>query len=113
MQEESKEMKALNEIGNTNLGENPYISFEEDKSKNVLKEDYEIVEQALKDKQELERFTRLVIEKCIKIQLVCVVGEVEQYNQTYVYDNMLNVKWCLTKDEFNFAKEMVEKYGEK
>lgn len=51
---------------------------------------------------------RIIYEKNVNIGLVKVLGSVEQYNQTYVYDNMLNVKWCLTQEEF----ELVKRYAD-
>lgn len=50
----------------------------------------------------------IIKEKNVNIGLVKVLGSVEQYNQTYVYDNMLNVKWCLTQEEFDLLKEVLE-----
>lgn len=50
----------------------------------------------------------IIKKKNVNVGLVKVLGSVEQYNQTYVYDNMLNVKWCLTEEEFNILKEGLE-----
>lgn len=50
----------------------------------------------------------IIKEKNVNVGLVKVLGSVEQYNQTYVYDNMLNVKWCLTEEEFDLLKEVLE-----
>ena len=49
----------------------------------------------------------IIKKKNVNIGLVKVLGSVEQYNQTYVYDNMLNVKWCLTEEEFSLLKEIL------
>lgn len=50
----------------------------------------------------------IIKEKDVNIGLVKVLGSVEQYNQTYVYDNMLNVKWCLTQEEFELLRSVIE-----
>ena len=62
------------------------------------------VEQALIKAQEQEKVLKILKEKNVNIGLVKVLGSVEQYNQTYVYDNMRNVKWCLTQEEFDLLK---------
>ena len=54
-------------------------------------------------KQELKAL-EIIKKKNVNIGLVNVLGSVKQYNQTYVYDNMLNVKWCLTQEEFDLLK---------
>lgn len=53
---------------------------------------------------EQEKVLEIIKEKNVNIGLVKVLGSVEQYNQTYVYDNMLNVKWCLIEEEFDLLK---------
>lgn len=70
------------------------------KYKNIVNFNCESIEKFLKALE-------IIKEKDVNIGLVKVLGSVEQYNQTYVYDNMLNVKWCLTEEEFNLLKESV------
>ena len=53
---------------------------------------------------ELKKVLEILFEKNVNIGLVKVLGSVEQYNQTYIYDNMRNVKWCLTEEEFDLLK---------
>jgi hypothetical protein len=65
------------------------------------------IKQALITKSKKEQAFDIIKEKNVNIGLVTVVGSLEQYNQTYVYDNMLNVKWCLTQEEFNLLKEVL------
>ncbi len=74
-----------------------------------VQKDYNIVEQALLKAQEQEKVLEIIRQKNVNIGLVNVLGSVEQYNQTYVYDNMLNVKWCLTQEEFDTLKRWCEK----
>lgn len=67
----------------------------------VKEEKFNIIEKELKALE-------IIKKKNVNIGLVNVLGSVEQYNQTYVYDNMLNVKWCLTQEEYELLKEVLK-----
>lgn len=148
-----KYLELLEEIGNIDLGDNPYKTFERNKLKNVYnkefgtinqallelqfikeskpsealekldkinnylndvydykeieaerRKDIDTIKQALIKAQEQEKVLKIIFEKNVNIGLVKVLGSVGQYNQTYVYDNMRNVKWCLTEEEFDLLK---------
>ena len=68
---------------------------------------FNVIKQALTTKSKKEQAFDIIKEKNVNIGIVSVVGSLEQYNQTYVYDYMLNVKWCLTKEEFDLLKEVL------
>ena len=70
-----------------------------------INEALDTIKQALIKAQEQEKVLEIIKEKNVNIGLVNVLSSVEQYNQTYVYDNMLNVKWCLTQEEFDTLKK--------
>ena len=67
---------------------------------------HETIKQTLIKAQKQEKALEIIKKKNVNIGLVNVLGSVEQYNQTYVYDNMLNVKWCLTREEFDLLEEV-------
>lgn len=58
--------------------------------------------------QQYKRVLDIIKEKCVDVGLVKAVASVEQYNKIYVYDHMLDVKYCLTQEEFNLLKEVLE-----
>lgn len=75
---------------------------------NELLRNLNSIKQALTTKSKKEQAFDIIKEKNVNIGIVNVVGSLEQYNQTYVYDNMLNVKWCLTEEEFDLLKEVLK-----
>ena len=68
---------------------------------------YDIIEEALTEKQDLERFTRLVVEKKVELMSLFLSSSAEQYNNQFVYD-----RYQLTEEEFAFIKAMIARYGD-
>lgn len=66
----------------------------------------EKAEQALIKTQNLERFTKLVIEKNVEIQLLKENETAEDYNLHFIIDDYQE----LTQEEFDFIKEIIKKY---
>ena len=67
-----------------------------------------IVYQALQEKQDLEKFTRLVVKKKVELMSLFLSSSAEQYNNQFVRDDNK-----LTEEEFTFIKEMIAKYGKR
>lgn len=65
---------------------------------------------AKKEVKDLEKFTRLVIEKGISIDHLKYEPYLTDYNW-WANKYLGGEEYELTEDEFNFAKEMIEKYG--
>jgi hypothetical protein len=65
--------------------------------------------QALLNEQDLEKFTRLVIEKGISIDHLKYEPYLTDYNW-WANKYLGGEEYELTEDEFNFAKEMIKKY---
>jgi len=85
--------------------DDPYTDREDNLT---YEDDIDTIKQALTTKSKKEQAFDIIKEKNVNIGIVTVVGSLEQYNQTYVYDNMLNVKWCLTEEEFDLLKEVLK-----
>lgn len=64
---------------------------------------------AKKEVKDLEKFTRLVIEKAVDTYYINECDELETYNE-YALKNWGGY-YTLTEKEFNFIKEMIKKYG--
>ena len=75
-------------------------------------ERFNVIRQALLNSQDLEKFTRLVITKGVETSIVSGSKCCSAYNNTMIGLYSTDT-WCLTEDEFNFAKEMIEKYEKK
>ena len=75
----------------------------------------QVIEKDITEKQNLERFTRLVVEK----NLIIAVIEFYAFNRNYeksialkVYNSTVNFEeQKLTQEEFDFIKEIIAKYG--
>ena len=94
----NKEFEALDRL---------YKCNDDDYTLGYRQHDYKLLQLALTTKSKKEQAFDIIKEKNVNIGIVSVVGSLEQYNQTYVYDYMLNVKWCLTKEEFDLLKEVL------
>ena len=72
----------------------------------VTQEELMVLEQTLLKAQEQEKALKIIFEKKVNILLLYVVDSVDTYNQMYVYykRNIINVKWCLTQEEFDLLK---------
>jgi hypothetical protein len=91
-----------------------FTDFVDEKEKIILEKNLinnNPIEQALKDKQELERFTRLCIEKNVDIPLIKQCNYLNVYNLELCIKDEFLKRQELTEEEFNFAKEMIKKYG--
>ena len=95
----------------------------------------QVIEQSLTEKQDLERFTRLVLKKNVDIKGMIESDDVDHYNIKYatyeraIYCRNLGTPYCnkdfsnsgrgwvgcdktrLFEEEFSFLKEMIAKYG--
>ncbi len=78
----------------------------------VANGNHTIVKQALIEKQDLERFTRLVIVKSFNFdRFRYVLRHWDTDEQLGVYNYGIGNVYKYTKEEFNFLKEMITKYG--
>ena len=98
---ESKEIKAYDRLFDS-LMEGSILTDDEKLRYN------EIVSNALTEKQELEKFARLVISKEIPINILRDVKSVEAYNELFTRLELKNR--LLTQAEFDFVKSMVKRY---
>lgn len=66
------------------------------------------IEKDLEQKEKQDKVLEIIKKKNVNIGLIKVLSEAKRYNQTYVIDNMLNVKWQLTEEEFNLLKKVLD-----
>jgi hypothetical protein len=89
-----------------------YNCNDDDYTLGYRQHDYRLLQQALTTKSEKEQALEIIVKKNVNVGLVSVIGDVERYNETYVYENMLNVKWALTESEFDLVSKVVKEITE-
>lgn len=109
MQEEREIKKQLQRKAINNLFSNDYVYMPQ-QSKLLDKKCLEI---ALDERDELERFTRLVIDKRVAMDLITNKEDVKDFIKYNSHCDKYDFIVPLTEEEFNFIREMIEKYEQK
>lgn len=107
MSEELEE--ALEEIGNIDLGGNPYKTFDTNKLKNIYDKEFDTIKQALNQSERNKKFKDIVISKCTENKNLIYVTICENYNDYLsLFEDKIENQYLLTEDEFNFLKEILK-----
>ena len=99
--------EALEIIGNINLGNNPYCVFEDDKLKNCINEEYNIIKKDLERLEEFEKVLNGHCSKCVNRENnICVGMDAPIHIDTLI--NCIEMENQELKDENNKLKKALK-----
>ena len=87
----SKELEALEFVGRTFVSVNSGIALNECNK-------YTTIEQALKDKEKLDKFVEIIRNKWVEIGILMVSGSAETYNHYTNYEKIDQCEYVLLRE---------------